>query len=130
MLAENIPIPSSPVPIATIDLMPNSEVVTPSVRQEAKLPARKTRHQEEQEDGAKPAWALSVSPWVTIAFAVVQIKELIVMRKTHTHTEVQPLQVTQGIMGNNTRDVIKRVLFMRVLGFVFHAFIRRSEVSV
>ncbi|XP_058237490.1 major facilitator superfamily domain-containing protein 6-A isoform X3 [Hemibagrus wyckioides] len=96
MLAENIPIPSSPVPIATIDLMPNSEVVTPSVQQEAKLPARKTRHQEEQEDGAKPAWALSVSPWVTIAFAVVQIKELIVMRKTHTHTEVQPLQKEQG----------------------------------
>ncbi|KAK2819493.1 hypothetical protein Q7C36_021139 [Tachysurus vachellii] len=92
MLAENIPIPSSPVPIATIDLMPNSEVVSPSSHQEPKLPARKTRHQEDQEDGAKPAWALSVSPWVTVAFAIVQIKELIVMRKTNTHTEVQPLQ--------------------------------------
>ncbi|KAB5526215.1 hypothetical protein PHYPO_G00149120 [Pangasianodon hypophthalmus] len=92
MLAENIPVPSSPVPIATIDLMPNSEVVTSSVHQEPKRPAWKTRHQEEQEDGAKPAWAHSVSPWVTIAFAIFQIKELIVMRKIHTHTEVQPLQ--------------------------------------
>lgn len=92
MLAENIPVPSSPVPIATIDLMPNSQVVTPSVHQDPTRPARKTRHQEEQEDGAKPAWAHSVSPWVTIAFAMVQIRELIVMKKTHTHTEVQPLQ--------------------------------------
>lgn len=96
----------------------------------AGLPARKTRHREEREDGAGPAWALGVTPWVAFAFAVVQIEELIVMRKTHTRAEVQPLQVTRGIMGNNTRDVIKRVLFMRVLGFVFHAFIRRSEVSV
>lgn len=105
MLAENIPIPSSPVPIATIDLMPNSEVMTQSVQQEPTRPARKTRHQEEQEDGSKPTWALSVSPWVTIAFAIVQIRELIIMRKTQTHTEVQPLQVAQGIMGNNTRNV-------------------------
>ncbi|KAI5625781.1 major facilitator superfamily domain-containing protein 6-A isoform X2, partial [Silurus asotus] len=97
MLAENIPVPSSPVPIATIDLMPNSEVVTPSDYQEPKRPPRKTHHQEEQEDGAKPAWSLSVSPWVTIAFAIIQIRELIIMRNTHTHTEVQPLQVTQGI---------------------------------
>ncbi|KAF7688353.1 hypothetical protein HF521_014359 [Silurus meridionalis] len=92
MLAENIPVPSSPVPIATIDLMPNSEVVTPSDHQEPKRPPRKTHHQEEQEDGAKPAWSLSVSPWVTIAFAIIQIRELIIMRNTHTHTEVQPLQ--------------------------------------
>lgn len=110
MLAENIPVPSSPVPIATIDLMPNSQVVTPSVHQDPTRPARKTRHQEEQEDGAKPAWAHSVSPWVTIAFAMVQIRELIVMKKTHTHTEVQPLQVQQGIVGNNqTRAVMYRV---------------------
>lgn len=106
MLAENIPVPSSPVPIATIDLMPNSGVVTPSVHQEPKPPAQKTRHQGEQEDEAKPAWAVGVSPWVTITFVIIQIRELIVMRKTHTHTEVQPLQVTQGIMGNNTRIVI------------------------
>lgn len=100
MLAENIPVPSSPVPIATIDLMPNSEVVTPSVHQEPKPPVRKTRHQEEQEDNAKPAWALSVSPWVTVAFALVQIRDLIIMRKLHTLTEIQPLQVPQGIMGD------------------------------
>ncbi|KAF5888533.1 major facilitator superfamily domain-containing protein 6-A-like, partial [Clarias magur] len=92
MLAENIPVPSSPVPIATIDLMPNSEVVTPSAHQEPKPPVRKTRHQEDQEDGAKPAWALSVSPWVTVAFALVQIRDLIIMRKSHTLTEIQPLQ--------------------------------------
>uniref|UniRef100_A0A8B9K2P0 Major facilitator superfamily domain containing 6a n=1 Tax=Astyanax mexicanus TaxID=7994 RepID=A0A8B9K2P0_ASTMX len=92
MLAENIPVPSSPVPIATIDLVQNQETVAPAVRPEPKLPARKTRHQEEQEDVNKPAFALSVSPWVTIAFALVQIKELIVLMKTHPPTEVQPLQ--------------------------------------
>ncbi|XP_072527301.1 major facilitator superfamily domain-containing protein 6-A [Salminus brasiliensis] len=92
MLAENIPVPSSPVPIATIDLVQNPEAVTPAVRQEPKLPARKTRHQEEQEDVNRPAWALTVSPWVTIAFALVQIKEMILLLKLHPPTEVQPLQ--------------------------------------
>lgn len=106
MLAENIPVPSSPVPIATIELITNSEVMTPSVHQEPKRPAQKTRHQEEQEDDAKPAWALSVSPFVTIAFVLVQMREVIVMRKAHTHAEVQPLQVTWGIMGNTTRVVM------------------------
>ncbi|XP_066510349.1 major facilitator superfamily domain-containing protein 6-A isoform X2 [Hoplias malabaricus] len=92
MLAENIPVPSSPVPIATIDLVQNQEVETPPVWKEPKLPARKTRHQEEQEDVSKPAWALSVSPWVTIAFAIAQIKEVVVMMKKQPLTEVQSLQ--------------------------------------
>ncbi|XP_036417962.1 major facilitator superfamily domain-containing protein 6-A [Colossoma macropomum] len=92
MLAENIPVPSSPVPIATIDLVQNQEAETPPVWQEPKLPARKTQHQEEQEDVNKPAWALSVSPWVTIAFALVQIKEVVLMMRTQPPTEVQPLQ--------------------------------------
>ncbi|XP_017537207.1 major facilitator superfamily domain-containing protein 6-A isoform X1 [Pygocentrus nattereri] len=92
MLAENIPVPSSPVPIATIDLVQNQEAETPPVWQEPKLPARKTRHQEDQEDVNKPAWALSVSPWVTIAFALVQIKEVVLMMRTQPLTEVQPLQ--------------------------------------
>ncbi|KAI4891734.1 hypothetical protein NFI96_031423 [Prochilodus magdalenae] len=97
MLAENIPVPSSPVPIATIDLVQNQETATPPVWQEPKLPARKTQHQEEQEDGSKPAWAFSVSPWVTMAFALVQIKEVILMMRTQPPTEVQPLQGPSAI---------------------------------
>lgn len=99
MLAENIPVPSSPVPIATIDLVPNPEMGTPRVSREPDPPLRKTRHQDELEDGAKPAWTLSVSPWVTVAFAAVQIKELMVMMKTHPLTEIQPLQVTKDLIG-------------------------------
>lgn len=93
MLAENIPVASSPVPIATIDLVQSQETVTPAVWQEPKVLARKTRHQEEQEDVNRPAWALSASPWVTLAFALLQIKETVLVMKTHPPTELQPLQV-------------------------------------
>ncbi len=89
MLAENIPIPSSPVPIATIDLVQNTTDAAAPARPEPKLLARKTRHQEEQEDLNKPAWVPSGSPWVTVVllfYTVVSAK---------TPFEVQPLQVVQ-----------------------------------
>ncbi|XP_062845793.1 major facilitator superfamily domain-containing protein 6-A [Trichomycterus rosablanca] len=109
MLAENIPVPSSPVPIATIDLVPNTGMGTPIVNQEPKPPFRKTRHQDELEDGTKPAWALSVSPWVTITFAIVQIKELIVIMKTQPLTESQPLQDRDDISpDSNAEEVFPR----------------------
>ncbi|MFT7807979.1 major facilitator superfamily domain-containing protein 6-like [Arapaima gigas] len=92
MLAENIPVPSSPVPIATIDLVehhPDSLMPRPDPRP----PVKKTRHQEEQEDINKPAWVISSSPWVTIAFAICQIREMVVLSKKNA-TEFQPLQET------------------------------------
>ncbi|XP_051549766.1 major facilitator superfamily domain-containing protein 6-A [Myxocyprinus asiaticus] len=97
MLAENIPIPSSPVPIATIDLVQNTTDLTTSARPEPKLHARKTRYQEEQEDQYKPAWVPSVSPWVTIALAFYQITEMVVMAKTRPLVDVQPLQDTDEV---------------------------------
>lgn len=78
MLAENIPVPSSPVPIATIDLVRNN---TESAAPESKAPAKKSRAQEEQEDVNKPAWVVSTSPWVTIAFALYQIRDMVAMAK-------------------------------------------------
>ncbi|XP_066544642.1 major facilitator superfamily domain-containing protein 6-B isoform X2 [Amia ocellicauda] len=95
MLAENIPVPSSPVPIATIDLVEHqSEAVMP--RMEPKLPPKKTKHQEEQEDVNKPAWVISSSPWVTIAFAFYQIKEMVKMARQSPAVENQPLQLKKG----------------------------------
>ncbi|KAM9327496.1 major facilitator superfamily domain-containing protein 6-like [Pholidichthys leucotaenia] len=99
MLAENIPVPSSPVPIATIDLVqshPSSGSPIPP-RQAAALPPRKTRHQEDQEDVTKPAWVLSGGPWVTIAFAFVQIKEVMSLAKSsRPPSETHPLQVPKN----------------------------------
>lgn len=88
MLAENIPVPSSPVPIATIDLVNSSSTGT-SVTSVAPL---KTKHQEDQEDPCRPAWVLSGCPWVTIAFAVVQVKELMQLGTRGQHSEMLPLQ--------------------------------------
>uniref|UniRef100_A0A8C6U3U6 Major facilitator superfamily associated domain-containing protein n=1 Tax=Neogobius melanostomus TaxID=47308 RepID=A0A8C6U3U6_9GOBI len=91
MLAENIPMPSSPVPIATIDLVQSSSsgaIGSPA------LYLKKTKHQEEQEDPCRPAWVLSGSPWVTIAFAVVQVKELMQLATMGQPSESQPLQVS------------------------------------
>lgn len=96
MLAENIPVPSSPVPIATIDLVQSQTAAgSPAVnRQAAVLPVKKTKHQEEQEDVTRPAWVLSGAPWVTIAFAIVQIREMMSMAKSAgPPPETQPLQV-------------------------------------
>ncbi|KAJ7395592.1 Major facilitator superfamily domain-containing protein 6 [Pitangus sulphuratus] len=91
MLAERIPVPSSPVPIATIDLVQQqSEDIMP--RTESRLPLKKTKHQEEQEDVNKPAWGISSSPWVTLAYAVYQIKEMVKLSKTNPAPENQPLQ--------------------------------------
>ncbi|NXI49372.1 MFSD6 protein, partial [Chloroceryle aenea] len=91
MLAERIPVPSSPVPIATIDLVQQqSEEIMP--RTEPRLPLKKTKHQEEQEDVNKPAWGISSSPWVTLAYAVYQIKEMVKLSKTNPAPENQPLQ--------------------------------------
>ncbi|XP_039178013.1 major facilitator superfamily domain-containing protein 6 isoform X1 [Crotalus tigris] len=90
MLAERIPVPSSPVPIATIDLVQQTEDIMP--RPLPKLPAKKTKHQEEQEDVHKPAWGVSSSPWVTLAYAIYQIKEMVQLSKTNQALENQPLQ--------------------------------------
>ncbi|XP_019732866.1 major facilitator superfamily domain-containing protein 6-A isoform X1 [Hippocampus comes] len=98
MLAENIPVPSSPVPIATIDLVENQsrdQGGNPTLHQQVTpLPVKKTKYQEEQEDIARPAWVLSGAPWVTIAFAIVQIKEMVKMAKSgQSPRETQRLQV-------------------------------------
>lgn len=94
MLAERIPVPSSPVPIATIDLVQQTEDIMP--RPLPKLPAKKTKYQEEQEDVHKPAWGVSSSPWVTLAYALYQIKEIVQLSKTNQALENQPLQVTRA----------------------------------
>uniref|UniRef100_G1SJN0 Major facilitator superfamily domain containing 6 n=1 Tax=Oryctolagus cuniculus TaxID=9986 RepID=G1SJN0_RABIT len=93
MLAERIPVPSSPVPIATIDLVQQqTEDVVP--RLEPRLPPKKTRHQEEQEDVNKPAWGVSSSPWVTFVYALYQIKEMMQLTRDSRASEIQPLQGT------------------------------------
>ncbi|XP_028661918.2 major facilitator superfamily domain-containing protein 6-B [Erpetoichthys calabaricus] len=93
MLAENIPVPSSPVPIATIDLVPQvSSAELPQA--EAKLPLKKTRHQEEQEDVNRPAWVISSAPWVSITFSLCQVKEMIKVFKRSRANEQQPPQRT------------------------------------
>ncbi|NWX86402.1 MFSD6 protein, partial [Nothoprocta pentlandii] len=92
MLAERIPVPSSPVPIATIDLVQQHSEDT-MARAEHRLPLKKTKHQEEQEDVSKPAWGISSSPWVTLAYAIYQIKEMVKLSKTNPGPENQPLQV-------------------------------------
>ncbi|XP_028989878.1 major facilitator superfamily domain-containing protein 6-like [Betta splendens] len=92
ILAENIPVPSSPVPIATIDLVQSHNSAS-NLAQAAPLPVKKTKHQEDQEDLNQPAWVLSGSPWVTISFAIVQIREMINMLKSNKPPpENEPLQ--------------------------------------
>lgn len=93
MLAERIPVPSSPVPIATIDLVQQqTEDVMPRI--EPRLPPKKTKHQEEQEDVNKPAWGVSSSPWVTLVYALYQVKEMMQLTRDSRASEIQPLQVT------------------------------------
>ncbi|XP_051998810.1 major facilitator superfamily domain-containing protein 6-B-like isoform X1 [Xyrauchen texanus] len=92
MLAENIPVPSSPVPIATIDLQNQTESQT---NPESMTPPKKTKLQEEQEDTNKPAWVVSASPWVTIAFALYQIRDMVAMTKNNNCIESEPPQETR-----------------------------------
>ncbi|RXN31406.1 major facilitator superfamily domain-containing 6-B-like isoform X1 [Labeo rohita] len=92
MLAENIPVPSSPVPIATIDLVQSQSAS--QTNPESKTPPKKTRHQEEQEDANKPAWVVSASPWVTIAFALYQIRDMVALSKNEHCGESQVPQET------------------------------------
>uniref|UniRef100_A0A3P9KQ69 Major facilitator superfamily associated domain-containing protein n=1 Tax=Oryzias latipes TaxID=8090 RepID=A0A3P9KQ69_ORYLA len=99
ILAENIPVPSSPVPIATIDLVQNhnhNAVDSPvPARPATALLLKKTKHQQDQEDPMKPAWVLSGAPWVTISFAIVQIREMISLkRSSRAATDDQPPEVT------------------------------------
>lgn len=104
MLAENIPVPSSPVPIATIDLVQNQG--QPETRVETRTnaatapAAKKTKFQEEQEDVSKPAWGVSTSPWVTMSYALYQIKDMVsTIRTNHPTGDPRP----QGVcpIGNN-----------------------------
>ncbi|XP_042586406.1 major facilitator superfamily domain-containing protein 6-B-like isoform X1 [Cyprinus carpio] len=92
MLAENVPVPSSPVPIATIDLVQNQSASQPNPG--SKTPPKKTRHQEEQEDANKPPWVVSASPWVTIAFALYQIRDMVALSKNNPCGESQAPQET------------------------------------
>ncbi|KAK1336485.1 hypothetical protein QTO34_002514 [Cnephaeus nilssonii] len=100
MLAERIPVPSSPVPIATIDLVQQQpEDVLPRV--EPRLPPKKTKHQEEQEDASKPAWGVSASPWVTFVYALYQVKEMMQLARESHSSEIQPLQGTSENRGDS-----------------------------
>ncbi|XP_008584994.1 PREDICTED: major facilitator superfamily domain-containing protein 6 isoform X3 [Galeopterus variegatus] len=100
MLAERIPVPSSPVPIATIDLVQQqTEDVMPRI--EPRLPPKKTKHQEEQEDVNKPAWGVSSSPWVTFVYALYQIKEMMQLARDNRASEIQPLQGTSENQENS-----------------------------
>ncbi|XP_055493744.1 major facilitator superfamily domain-containing protein 6-B [Leucoraja erinacea] len=91
MLAERIPVPSSPVPIATIDLVQHhSDSIMPHL--ETKLPLKKTKYQEEQEDVTKPAWAISSSPWVTVVFALYQVVEMAKIAKSNSAIQHHILQ--------------------------------------
>ncbi|XP_027031102.2 major facilitator superfamily domain-containing protein 6-B isoform X1 [Tachysurus fulvidraco] len=96
MLAENIPVPSSPVPIATIDLVqnqrpPETRVETTSTTTASAPAANKTKFQEEQEDMSKPAWVVSTSPWVSMSYALYQIKDMMSsIRSTHPAGEPRP----------------------------------------
>ncbi|KAF2987382.1 hypothetical protein EK904_002420 [Melospiza melodia maxima] len=111
MLAERIPVPSSPVPIATIDLVQQqSEDIMP--RTEPRLPPKKTKHQEEQEDVNKPAWGISSSPWVTLAYAVYQIKEMVKLSKTNPTPENQPLQ-SKEVTQKSGNGHGKKMMFCR-----------------
>ncbi|KAB0379811.1 hypothetical protein FD755_007595 [Muntiacus reevesi] len=95
-----IPVPSSPVPIATIDLVQQqTEDVLP--RTEPRLPPKKTKHQEEQEDVNKPAWGVSSSPWVTFVYALYQIKEMMQLTRDSRASEIQPLQGTSENQKNS-----------------------------
>ncbi|KAM9701285.1 LOW QUALITY PROTEIN: major facilitator superfamily domain-containing protein 6-A-like, partial [Menidia menidia] len=89
ILAENVPVPSSPVPIATIDLVQAGP--PPPLRP---APPRKTRHQEAQEDPARPPWPPGAAPGVSLAFALLQVRELRAQRSSAPPPENQPLQVT------------------------------------
>lgn len=99
MLAERIPVPSSPVPIATIDLVQQQPEDT-LPRMEPRLPPKKTKHQEEQEDASKPAWGISASPWVTFVYALYQVKEMMLLARESHASEIQPLQGTSENRGD------------------------------
>ncbi|XP_008685497.1 major facilitator superfamily domain-containing protein 6 isoform X2 [Ursus maritimus] len=108
MLAERIPVPSSPVPIATIDLVQQqTEDVMPRI--EPRLPPKKTKHQEEQEDVNKPAWGVSSSPWVTFVYALYQIKEMMQLTRDNRAPEIQPLQGTNENQENSLAGGVRPV---------------------
>lgn len=115
MLAERIPVPSSPVPIATIDLVQQqTEDVMPRI--EPRLPPKKTKHQEEQEDVNKPAWGVSSSPWVTFVYALYQIKEMMQLTRDNRASEIQPLQVKFLCWPTLSRLSCFRYLFNQIYG--------------
>lgn len=105
MLAENIPVPSSPVPIATIDLAKKQSPPETRVETDTATPpaATKNKFQEEQEDVSKPAWAVSTSPWVTMSYALYQIKDMVSTMRTN-HPAGEPR--LQGVCptGNNNNN--------------------------
>jgi MFS family permease len=108
MLAERIPVPSSPVPIATIDLV-QQQTEDVMQRIEPRLPPKKTKHQEEQEDVNKPAWGVSSSPWVTFVYALYQVKELIQLTRDNRASEIQPLQETSENWENSPAGRVQHI---------------------
>ncbi|XP_036831127.1 major facilitator superfamily domain-containing protein 6 isoform X1 [Oncorhynchus mykiss] len=98
MLAENIPVPSSPFPIATIDIIQSNNGVA------TMTPPRKTKHQEDQEDLSEPAWVVSASPWVSLAFALHQIREMATIARSSPANNHQPLQEINEIGTDDPTD--------------------------
>uniref|UniRef100_A0A3B1JHZ3 Major facilitator superfamily domain containing 6b n=1 Tax=Astyanax mexicanus TaxID=7994 RepID=A0A3B1JHZ3_ASTMX len=93
MLAENIPVPSSPVPIATIDLVQNHSEA--AARPESKASAKKSKAQEEQEDVNRPPWVVSTSPWVSIAFTLHQIRDMVAKTKNNPPNQEAPQESSE-----------------------------------
>lgn len=123
ILAENIPVPSSPVPIATIEVQSQGSISSPSLSHQAAVtPVKKTRFQEEHEDVNKPAWVLSGAPWVTIAFAIVQIREMMsVMKDRQNPAESESLQVRPVFYGRGLWCKIHIIIVGRVKVQLIHS---------
>ncbi|KAJ8004629.1 hypothetical protein DPEC_G00138300 [Dallia pectoralis] len=99
MLAENIPVPSSTVPIATINIVQSDSSVATA------QPQKKTKHQEDLEDGSKPAWVVSASPWVTLTFALQQIREMSTRNRSGPDNNQQQAQEMNDISaGDETEE--------------------------
>lgn len=80
----------------------------------------------------KPAWVLSGSPWVTLAFAVVQIREIMsVMKNKQPPAESESLQVKPVLYLNyGMWPVMKNTLICSLKGSKFNVFMLMLKLSV